>query len=319
MPDTKPADKFTEADVLLFASLASREEDKDPIDNAILTHTKQSAAKELTRYKETAFKPFDPVIKRTEATIQDPNGQVFKVTKGAPQVILQLTAAPQRLADVVNHEIDAFASKGHRALGVAKTDSVRHWQYVGLIALYDPPREDSAETIKTAQFMGVKVKMVTGDHIAIAKEISSEVNLGSNIALPDSFLNQKEKDAQKTVERADGFAEVFPEHKYQIVELLQNKGHIVGMTGDGVNDAPALKEADAGIAVTGATDAANPPQTSCSLNPAYQKIDDIKEKPQNFPTALNNYAIYRIAETIRVLFFIVASILVFNFYPVTAS
>ena len=166
--------------------------------------------------------------------------------------------------------------------------------------------------------MGVQVKMVTGDHIAIAKEISREVNLGTNIALPAAFLGQHERLAQKTVEKADGFAQVFPEHKYHIVELLQNKGHIVGMTGDGVNDAPALKEADAGIAVAGATDAAKSAADIVLTKPGLSVIiDAIKESRKTFQR-MNNYSLYRIAETIRVLFFIVASILVFNFYPVNA-
>jgi H+-transporting ATPase len=160
--------------------------------------------------------------------------------------------------------------------------------------------------------------MVTGDHIAIAKEISREVNLGTNILLPDAFLGQHEKYSQRVVEKADGFAEVFPEHKYHIVELLQNEGHIVGMTGDGVNDAPALKEADAGIAVAGATDAAKSAAAIVLTKPGLSVIiDAIKESRKTFQR-MNNYALYRISETIRVLFFIVASILVFNFYPVTA-
>jgi H+-transporting ATPase len=201
---------------------------------------------------------------------------------------------------------------------VAKTDAVGKWQWVGLIALYDPPREDSAVTIKTAQSMGIDVKMVTGDHIAIAKQISGEVNLGTNIALPETLSQVHERDVQKAVEKADGFAEVFPEHKYHIVELLQNKGHIVGMTGDGVNDAPALKEADVGIAVAGATDAAKSAADIVLTKPGLSVIiDAIKEARKTFQR-MNNYAIYRIAETIRVLFFIVASIVVFNFYPITA-
>jgi H+-transporting ATPase len=318
--DVKPSNGYKDADVLLFGSLASREEDKDPIDNAIISKTKaqSSVASMLNDYEEIEFKPFDPVVKRTEATIKDTKDNKFKVSKGAPQVILKLVSAEKDLSDKVEEDINQFALKGQRALGVGKTDENGNWQYVGLIALYDPPREDSAETIKTAQSMGVQVKMVTGDHIAIAKEISREVNLGTNIALPAAFLSQHERLAQKTVEQADGFAEVFPEHKYHIVELLQNKGHIVGMTGDGVNDAPALKEADAGIAVAGATDAAKSAADIVLTKPGLSVIiDAIKESRKTFQR-MNNYSLYRIAETIRVLFFIVASILVFNFYPVNA-
>jgi H+-transporting ATPase len=318
--DLKPSEGFTNDDLLFFGSLASREENKDPIDNAIITKANQqsSVANALNNLTTKNFKPFDPVSKRTEATISDSRGHTYKVSKGAPQVILTLVLANDTLANKVNEDINAFALKGHRALGVAKNDEQGKWRYVGLIALYDPPRDDSAETIKTAKSMGVQVKMVTGDHIAIAKEIANEANLGTNIVLPSTFLDKNEKEAIHAVENADGFAEVFPEHKYHIVELLQHNGHIIGMTGDGVNDAPALKKADAGIAVAGATDAAKSAADIVLTKPGLSVIiDAIKESRKTFQR-MNNYAIYRIAETIRVLFFIVASILVFNFYPVTA-
>jgi H+-transporting ATPase len=193
----------------------------------------------------------------------------------------------------------------------------REWQFVGLIALFDPPREDSEETIKTAQSMGVNVKMVTGDHIAIAKQIAGRVSLGTNIVLPSSFEGKPDSVAQKAIEAADGFAEVFPEHKYNIVDSLQKNGHIVGMTGDGVNDAPALKKADAGIAVAAATDAAKSAADIVFTKPGISVIiDSIKESRKIFQR-MNNYSIYRIAETIRVILFMTSAILIFQFYPVT--
>src|SRR5208283_2033063 len=163
------------------------------------------------------------------------DGGRFKVSKGAPQVVLSLVSNKTEIKNKVNEIINTFASKGHRALGVIKEDQEGNWQFVGLIAIYDPPREDSAQTIKTAQEMGINVKMVTGDHIAIAKEIAKEVNLGTNILPASSIVDKPDSESVGLVESADGFAQVFPEHKYRIVELLQNKGHIVGMTGDGVN------------------------------------------------------------------------------------
>jgi H+-transporting ATPase len=319
--EVQPFEGFTDDDVLLIGTLASREENQDPIDNAIITKAKtfEAISGALDRYKVTAFKPFDPVSKRTEATILDADGAKFKVAKGAPQIILSLVENKEAIATKVDEYVNAFASKGYRALGVAKTSSTQdNWQLVGLVALYDPPREDSAETIKAAQAMGVKVKMITGDHVAIAKEIAREVNLGTNIMPASSFLDKPESEAQRVVEEADGFAQVFPEHKYRIVELLQSKGHIVGMTGDGVNDAPALKKADAGIAVAGATDAAKSAADIVFTKPGLSVIiDTIKESRKIFQR-MNNYSIYRIAETIRVLLFITASIIVFQFYPVTA-
>jgi H+-transporting ATPase len=157
--EVKPSNGFKDTDVLLFGSLASREEDKDPIDTAIITKAKadSSVASVLNGFKEMEFKPFDPVIKRTEVSVEDSKGTGFKVSKGAPQVILKLVSATKDLEDKVDQDINQFALKGHRALGVAKTDNNGKWLYVGLVALYDPPREDSAETIETAQSMGVQV------------------------------------------------------------------------------------------------------------------------------------------------------------------
>ena len=317
--EVKPYADISDDDVLLWGTLASREEDRDPIDMAIITKFKETTiAKSSLNYKVTNFKPFDPVVKRTQATVEDENGRQFKVAKGAPQVILSLTAGHGTINKEVNNNVNSFAEKGYRALGVAKTSGKDKWQFLGLIALFDPPREDSAETIKTAESMGVDVKMVTGDHIAIAKEIAKRVNLGANIVLPASFVDVHEGKAKKIVENADGFAEVFPEHKYAIVEALQNAGHIVGMTGDGVNDAPALKKADAGVAVAGATDAAKSAADIVLTKTGISVIIDAIKQSRKIFQRMNNYSIYRIAETIRVILFITLSIIIFQFYPVTA-
>jgi H+-transporting ATPase len=317
---TKPYAEFSENEVLLFSALASREEDQDPIDKAILAKTKSKPdiAAKIEQTKVASFKPFDPVVKRTEATVQSEDGSQFKVTKGAPQAILALIEDKKSISDKLTEDVDEFARKGYRALGVARTDKKNRWQFTGLIGLFDPPREDSAETIETAQSMGVNVKMVTGDHIAIAKEISSQVNLGKNIVLPAAFLDRPDSQAQDVVEEAEGFAEVFPEHKYRIVQLLQSKGHIVGMTGDGVNDAPALKKANAGIAVEGATDAAKSAADLVLTKPGLSVIIDAIKESRKIFQRMTNYGTYRIAETIRVLLFMTASIVIFQFYPVTA-
>jgi H+-transporting ATPase len=317
---TKPYAEFSENDVLLFSALASREEDQDPIDKAILAKTKSTPdiAAKIEQTKVTSFKPFDPVVKRTEATVQSEDGSQFKVAKGAPQAILALIEDKKAINDKLTEEVDEFARKGYRALGVAQTDKKNRWQFAGLIGLFDPPREDSAETIETAQSMGVNVKMVTGDHIAIAKETSSQVNLGKDIVLPAAFLDKPDSEAQRVVEEAEGFAEVFPEHKYRIVQLLQSKGRIVGMTGDGVNDAPALKKANAGIAVEGATDAAKSAADLVLTKPGLSVIIDAIKESRKIFQRMTNYGTYRIAETIRVLLFMTASIVIFQFYPVTA-
>jgi H+-transporting ATPase len=319
--EVRGMDGHAENEVMLFASLASREEDKDPIDDIIIERAKNLAGLPalITSYKIVSFKPFDPVSKRTEAIVQESSGVMFQISKGAPQVILSLI---QGVGESVQKEvvtcISEFASKGYRALGVAKTDEKQKWQYLGLVALYDPPREDSAETIATAQSMGMDVKMVTGDHTAIAEEVSRLVGLRTNIVTASSILDKPDSEAEQIAERADGFAEVFPEHKYRIVELLQKRGHIVCMTGDGVNDAPALKKADAGIAVAGATDAAKSAADVVLTKPGLSVIIDAVKESRKIFQRMTNYAIYRINETIRVLLFITLSIIVFQLYPVTA-
>ncbi len=320
LADARPLESFESDDVVRYAVLASRAEDQDPIDATIIAHAKDEHLVDSQQgaYETTAFVPFDPVAKRTEATIKDADGRQFKVSKGAPQTILALISHNKDTASSVNAIVDEFAHKGYRALGVARTDDKGTWHYVGVLALYDPPREDSAQTIQTAQSMGVDIKMVTGDHTAIAKQIASEVHLGTDIVDATSFVEKPDEEAADVVEAADGFAQVFPEHKYRIVELLQGRGHIVGMTGDGVNDAPALKKADAGIAVAGATDAAKSAAAIVLTNPGLSVIvDSIKESRRIFQR-MTSYSIYRIGETIRVLLFITLSILIVNFYPVTA-
>ena len=312
---------FTSNDVLVFASLASREEDKDPIDSAIINKTKsnKSLAEKLDSYEIKEFKPFDPVIKRSEVTVADKN-KTFKISKGAPQVILALLSGEnkEKAIENINKQINEFASKGFRALGTAKTNNKGNWEYVGLIPLFDPPRDDSAETIKIAEDMGVKVKMITGDHTSIARYIAHQVNLNDNITEASVFLEKPDKEATTIIEKTDGFAQVFPEHKYRIVELLQENNHIVGMTGDGVNDSPALKKADVGIAVAGATDAAKSAADIVLTLPGLSVIIDALKESRKIFQRMNSYAIYRIAETIRVLLFITLAILAFGFYPVTA-
>ena len=312
--DGIPPDK-----VILWAALASRAEDKDTIDLAVIGGVKDD--KGLKSCQVVHFMPFDPVHKRTEATVKGADGKQFFVSKGAPQVILKMaTNVGEVKADVEKAILD-FAGKGFRSLGVARAEEEGKWKFVGMLPLFDPPREQAKTTIASAIQMGVKIKMVTGDQIAIARETSKQLGLGSKI-LDASSLGDLKKDASpeqaKAIEDADGFAQVFPEHKFYIIEVLQKHGHIVGMTGDGVNDAPALKKADCGIAVSGATDAARAAASIVLLASGLSVIIDAIKESRRIFQRMNSYAIYRIAETLRVLFFMTLAILVFNFYPVTA-
>ncbi len=275
----------------------------------------------VSTYDVVHFQPFDPVHKRTEAAVKGPDGKAFKVTKGAPQVILALAANANEVKPAVDKAVDEFATRGFRSLGVARAEGDGKWQFFGVLPLFDPPREDAKETVATALKMGVKIKMVTGDALAIAKETAKKLDMGSNILDARSLGDSKKKETAEfaeLIEKADGFAQVFPEHKYHIVDVLQQRGHIVGMTGDGVNDAPALKKADCGIAVSGATDAARAAASIVLTTPGLSVIIDAIKESRRIFQRMNSYAIYRIAETLRVLLFMTAAILIFNFYPLTA-
>jgi H+-transporting ATPase len=306
-------------EAILAGALASRAEDEDPIDMAVLSGLKNSKLRDACDVLH--FQPFDPVHKRTEAKVKCRDGRIYSVTKGAPQVILALVANRDQVRESVGAAVNDFAARGYRALGVAQTNAQGRWQFLAILPLYDPPREDSKATLDTAKHMGVRVKMVTGDQVAIGKEIAKQVGLGTNILDATLFDETKHHEVGRlaeTIETADGFAQVYPEHKYHIVEVLQNRGHVVGMTGDGVNDAPALKKADAGIAVSGATDAARSAADIVLLNPGLSVIIRAIQESRKIFQRMQSYAIYRIAETIRVVLFMTLSILVFNFYPVTA-
>ncbi len=307
------------AQVILAAALASRADNNDTIDLAVLEGLKNKD--ELKGYQVLHFQPFDPVHKRTEATIKGPDGKEFKVSKGAPQVIMALVANASQVKTTVEGAVNEFAARGFRSLGVARAEANGPWQLWGVLPLSDPPRDDAKSTIEAARQMGVKFTMVTGDALAIARETARNLGMGTNI-LDASGLgdSKKQESAQVTesIEHADGFAEVFPEHKFHIVDVLQKHGHIVGMTGDGVNDAPALKKADCGIAVSGATDAARAAAAIVLLQPGLSVIIDAIKESRKIFQRMNSYAIYRIAETLGVLLFMTLSILIFNFYPLTA-
>jgi len=310
---------ITAEQVILNGALASRAENNDTIDLAVLGGLKDKEA--LKAYEVVHFQPFDPVHKRTEATVKTTDGKTFKVTKGAPQVILALSANAGQVKSALEKAVNEFAARGFRSLGVARAEGDGPWLFIGVLPLFDPPREDAKSTIATALAMGVKIKMVTGDALAIAKETAKKLDLGPNILdaanLGDS-KKQETTEVAKSIEKADGFAQVFPEHKFHIVDVLQKRGHIVGMTGDGVNDAPALKKADCGIAVSGATDAARAAAAIVLMTPGLTVIIDAIKESRRIFQRMNSYAIYRIAETIRVLLFMTLAILVFNFYPLTA-
>jgi H+-transporting ATPase len=317
--DPYSVEGVTAAQVILNGALASRADNDDTIDLAVIGGLKDAAA--LASFEVQHFQPFDPVHKRTEATIKSADGSHFKVSKGAPQVILELVHDAAAVKSAADAAVDAFAARGFRALGVARAEGDGEWTLSGVLPLFDPPREDAAATVATAGKMGVTIKMVTGDALAIARETAKTLGMGTNILDGASLGDaQREETAAvaTSIEQADGFAQVFPEHKFHIVDVLQKHNHIVGMTGDGVNDAPALRKADCGIAVSGATDAARAAAAIVLTTPGLSVIIEAIKESRKIFQRMNSYAIYRIAETLRVLLFMTLAILIFNFYPLTA-
>ena len=363
-------------DIIFYAALASKEENNDPIEAPVYTYLKEhNLYEKLKNYTLEKFIPFDPVSKRTESVLIHEK-KTIQVTKGAPQVIIEMcdeTAFDKKAAYT---QVESFAQKGFRTLGVAwKEVTEEKWHFMGLVPLYDPPREDSKEVVADVKAHGVAVKMVTGDNVAVAKYIAGLLDIGDDIRdikalkgesteeyvflaeviaeaiykklepekvsdeavkqfgeeiskevqklllnrpLPKGSIKEHESDIIKAIEEANGFAQVFPEDKYFIVDKLQKADHIVGMTGDGVNDAPALKKADCGIAVSGATDAARASADLVLLAPGLNVINNAIKIARITFERMQSYTIYRITETIRVILLFTLTISIFDFYPITA-
>ncbi len=308
---------------ILGGALASKKEDEDAIDLAVIGGLKDPSV--LQGYSQSSFTPFDPISKRTEATITDQKGNKLRFTKGAPQVITGMSSLDADIAAKAKQDVAEMAAKGFRALGVAESkDDGKTWSFLGILPLFDPPREDSKETILQAQQHGLEVKMVTGDDVAIAGEIAGQLGMGTHIqAATDLFKEGMDPShlpdqSARAIEKAEGFARVFPEHKYGIVKALQDRGHIVAMTGDGVNDAPALKQADCGIAVSGATDAARAAAALILTAPGLSVIITAIEEARQIFERIMSYTIYRIAMTIDIMFVVVLATIFFDFRPLTA-
>ncbi|BAT79860.1 hypothetical protein LR48_Vigan04g024100 [Vigna angularis] len=316
--------------LVLYAARASRTENQDAIDSSIvgmLSDPKEARA----GITEVHFLPFNPVDKRTAITFIDNNGDWHRSSKGAPEQIIELCGLKGEVLKRTHKVIDEYADRGLRSLGVArqsvpektKESAGDPWEFLGLLPLFDPPRHDSAETIRRAIELGVNVKMITGDQLAIGKETGRRLGMGTNMYPSSSLLGDSSDAAlssisvDELIEKADGFAGVFPEHKYEIVKRLQDKKHICGMTGDGVNDAPALKKADIGIAVDDATDAARSASDIVLTQPGLSVIVSAVLTSRAIFQRMKNYTIYAVSITIRVVFgfLLVALIWKFDFSP----
>ncbi|KAI4355805.1 hypothetical protein L6164_004544 [Bauhinia variegata] len=316
--------------VILYGAMASRVENQDAID-ACIVGMLGDPKEARDGIKEHHFLPFNPVDKRTAMTYEDAKGNWHRVSKGAPEQIIALCNLRPDVAKKAHSIIDKFAERGLRSLAVSyqevpekvKESAGGPWQFVGLLPLFDPPRHDSAETIRRALNLGVNVKMITGDQLAIGKETGRRLGMGSNMYPSSSLLGEHKDESiasysiDELIEKADGFAGVFPEHKYEIVKRLQDRKHICGMTGDGVNDAPALKKADIGIAVADATDAARGASDIVLTEPGLSVIVSAVLTSRAIFQRMKNYTIYAVSITIRIVlgFMLIALIWKFDFSP----
>ncbi len=299
-------------DLLISAALTARDSG-DPIDKAILKALEDRGV--LENYEVTEFRPFDPSRKMADADIRHGSSE-FTVAKGAPQVIMDLVNPNEGTKEEINGRVKELGQQGFRSLGVARKRG-GEWEYLGILPLLDPPREDTAEAVESARQHNIQIKMVTGDHVAIARQVAKQIGMGQNIVEAKEAFQQRAERAESDTLQVDGFAEVTPEDKFNIIKQLQANDIIVGMTGDGVNDAPALKQADTGIAVHSATDAARSAAELILTAPGLKVITQGVEEARRIFERMTSYATYRITETIRLMLFISLSILIFNFYPVT--
>ena len=323
-----PFNQTAADDIVIAACLACQKQSTDAIDLAVLEALKDPTV--LDQYKAVDFVPFDPVNKKTIGIVTNAQGQTLQFAKGAPQVIGQICglgdhAGTDQISQQYFGQVDQLASHGTRALGVARSDDQgKTWSLMGILALLDPPRPDAKETIEKAKQLGLSVKMVTGDDVAIGSEISRQLGLGQHLlSASEVFKNDKDPnhiqvDTARTVENADGFGRVFPEHKFEIVKALQQRNHIVAMTGDGVNDAPALKQADCGIAVSGATDAARSAAAIILTAPGLSTIISAIIEARKIFERITSYVYYRIAMTIAIMCVVVLSYIIFDIQPLTA-
>jgi len=323
-------DNMDKDTVVLLSARASRVENQDAIDASIVNML-SDPQEARAGIKEVHFLPFNPVEKRTAITYIDSNGDWHRSSKGAPEQIIDLCELKGDSRKKAHDIIDNFANRGLRSLGVARQtvpDKTKEsaggpWEFVGLLPLFDPPRHDSAETIRKALELGVNVKMITGDQLAIGKETGRRLGMGTNMYPSSSLLGQSKDESiasipvDELIEKADGFAGVFPEHKYEIVKKLQERKHICGMTGDGVNDAPALKKADIGIAVADATDAARGASDIVLTEPGLSVIISAVLTSRAIFQRMKNYTIYAVSITIRIVmgFMLIALIWKFDFSP----
>ncbi|KAI9894803.1 MAG: plasma membrane H+-ATPase [Vezdaea aestivalis] len=312
-------------DLMLTACLAASRKKKglDAIDKAFLKSLKfyPRAKNVLAKYRIIDFHPFDPVSKKVSAVVESPQGERIICVKGAPLFVLKTVEEDHPISEEVDaaykNKVAEFATRGFRSLGVARKRGEGQWEILGIMPCSDPPRHDTARTINEAKTLGLSIKMLTGDAVGIARETSRQLGLGTNVYNAERLGlggggEMPGSEVYDFVEAADGFAEVFPQHKYNVVEILQQRGYLVAMTGDGVNDAPSLKKADTGIAVEGASDAARSAADIVFLAPGLSAIIDALKTSRQIFHRMYAYVVYRIALSLHLEIFLGLWIAILN-------
>jgi H+-transporting ATPase len=321
-PNSQTGQDYSEEDLMRWAVLCSEHGTQDAIEKAVVTFADSTlglnGSSEVPGWKQLSFTPFNPTTKYTTSTVlEEATGNTYEIVKGAPPNVIALVGGPN--AGAATEAVNELASRGLRALAVARTvgdPGLKEYEMIGLISLLDPPRPDSAETIARCAELGVEVKMITGDQTVIAKEVAQRLKLDPEWIMDADVLDKGDigdPELTKLCEEASGFAHVIPEHKFKVVAVLQNAGHQVAMTGDGVNDAPALKKANVGFAVEGCTEAARSAANVVLLSPGLSTIVDGIKTSRGIFQRMRAYALYRIAASIHILLFLFISILALNF------
>ena len=298
--DPIPFSGFKKDDVAFIACLASKGETRDVTDLTVIEYAKTLGAN-FEGYKQISFTPFDPATKRSEAVVEYEEER-FRVVKGAPQILVSLCKNIEEKTSVeVNKTVEELSQKGYRTLAVARSESndLDDLRFVGLLPLADPPRPDSREMIEELRRLGVKPKMLTGDNVAIAREIARQVGIGDKIYRIADLGRLDENEQARIIEEYDGLAEIYPEDKYRIVRLLQSKKHLVGMTGDGTNDSPALKQAEVGIAVQNSTDVAKASSSIVLTEPGTKVIIDTIKTSREIYQRMLTWVINKVTKVIQ--------------------
>jgi len=308
---------FKEEDVILYGALASQEANQDPIDLAFLSAAGERGIS-LDGYSQKAFVPFDPSTRRTEATV-DGEGVEFRVLKGSTRTIESLCGDDPDVFARVEGAVTGLSVKGYRVIAVAKGTTEDGIMLVGVAALYDKPRPDSPQLISELKGLGISLKMLTGDALPIAREVSSQLGLGDNVVgTTDLKGGLKGKGGSKILEESDVFAEIYPEDKFLIVKGLQSGGHVIGMTGDGINDAPALRQAEVGIAVSNATDVAKRASSAVLTAEGLGGIVDLVKVGRTIFQRIATWIINKMIRTFKRVIFIVLAFVFTGQYVISA-